>query len=159
MINGQSIGGPAHFIKRPQDADLLRLYNYWNTARGNRMLPRREDIDPSAIPKLLPHVFMYEVTADGGYSIRLAGEELVSFIGYNPRGQAAGSTMTSAGATGIVAVLDVVVGERAPKFRAGQAYWRPKATFRRFEGCFLPLSADGRDVNMVLGGLKFGNAA
>ena len=159
MINGQNIDSPARFIDQPLDADLARLYGYWNAARGERAMPRREDIDPSAIPKLLPYLFMYDVMPNGGYSIRLAGEELVRFIGHNPRGQPAGSTMTAAGAAGIVAILDVVVGERVAKFRAGQAYWRPKATYRRFEGCFLPLSADEREVNIVLGGLKFVAAA
>ena len=49
---------------------------------------------------------------------------------------------------------DAVATERAPKFRAGRAYWHPDKTYREFEACFLPLSADGETVDIILGGVK-----
>jgi hypothetical protein len=70
------------FISDPRDPYLRALYDYWNTVRGDRPRPKRADIDPTAIPKLLPHVMMYNVLPDGGgYDIRLVGEEVVALSG------------------------------------------------------------------------------
>jgi len=146
----------ATFIDAPRDPDLQALYNYWNGVRGKRPMPSRQDIDPMAIPKLLPFVFMYNVTAEGGgYTVRIAGEELIRFLGSNPKGHPAGSSMTQRGAMVLVKVLDAVAMERAPKFRAGKAHWRPEREHRDFEGCFLPLSSDGQTVDIIFGGVKF----
>jgi hypothetical protein len=49
------------------------------------------DIDPAAIPRLLPFTFMCTVLPDGIFTIRLAGEELLRFVEKNPIDQAAGS--------------------------------------------------------------------
>ena len=54
-----------------------------------------------------------------------------------------------------IEILDAVTGERMPKFRAGKAHWHPDKGYRDFEACFLPLSADGESVNIVLGGISF----
>src|SRR5580658_1065080 len=51
------------FINEPRDPNLHALYAYWNTLRGGRPLPRRADIDPTEIPKLLPQILMYDVVA------------------------------------------------------------------------------------------------
>jgi hypothetical protein len=149
----------AAYIDAPRDADIRALFEYWDAIRGDRVMPSRQDIDPTAIPKLLPCVFMYTVVADGGgYTIRLAGEELLALVGSNPTGQPAGSTMTPRGAETLIKVLDAVRMERVPKFRAGKAYWQPNREFRDYEGCFLPLSSDGQTVNIIFGGIKFPRA-
>jgi hypothetical protein len=144
----------AAFIDTPHDPDLRALHEYWDGLRGDRAMPSRQDIDPTAIPKLLPYVFMYNVVADGGgYSIRLAGEEVVRLVGHT--GRPAGSTMTPLGSATLITVLDAVTAERVPKFRAGKAFWHPDRMHQDYEGCFLPLSSDGKTVNIVLGGVKF----
>jgi len=56
----------AVFIDAPRDADLQALYEYWDTARGDHPMPRRADIDPSQIPKLLPYIIMYNAVSGGG---------------------------------------------------------------------------------------------
>jgi hypothetical protein len=118
-------------------------------------MPSRQDIDPTAIAKQLPYVFMYNVVADGGgYTIRLAGEEIVRLVGPSPTGRPAGSTMTPRGSATLIKVLDAVTAERVPKFRAGKAFWHPDRKYQDYEGCFLPLSSDGITVNIVFGGVK-----
>ena len=52
-------------------------------------------------------------------------------------------------------ILDAVTSERAPKFRAGKTHWQLDKTYGDFEACFLPLSADGETVNIVLGAISF----
>jgi hypothetical protein len=145
----------AVFIEAPRDPRIKALYDYWNALRGDRAMPARSDIDPTAIPGLLPYVIMYDVAADGGYTVRLVGEEVVRFVGSNATGRPAGATMPPRSAEMIVNILKTVTRERAPRFRAGKTHWQPEKTYRDFEACFLPLSTDGATVNIVLGGICF----
>jgi len=146
----------AGFIVAPRDPDLQSLYEYWDAQRRGRAMPSRGDIDPSNIPKLLQHIVLYDVAAPGGpYTIRLVGSQIEQFIGQNTTGRAAGSFMDEPTAARLVHILDAVVTERAPRFRAGAATWHPERLHRDFEACFLPLSADGNLVNMILGAIKF----
>lgn len=143
------------FISEPVDRNLRVLYGYWNALRGDRPMPRRADIEPAKIPKLLPYIVMYTVLSDGGYTIRLVGEEIVNFTGGNATGRPSGSSLPLRAAEILNKVLDTVVTERAPKFRAGKAHWQPDKSYRDFEVCFLPLSANGQDVDIVLCGIAF----
>jgi hypothetical protein len=146
----------AAFIDAPRDADLRALYEYWDKIRGDRAMPRRADIDPSDIPKLLPHIIMFGVGPEGGdYTARLVGEEVVRFVGQNITGRPAGSSMAPRAAEMMIKILDAVATERVPKFRAGKAHWHKDKTYRDFEASFLPLSSDGETVNIILGGVKF----
>jgi len=145
----------AAFIGAPRDARVKALYDYWDGLRLGRAMPARADVDPTAIPSLLPMIIMYDVPPNGGYTIRLVGEELVEFVGRNATGSLAGSVMPPRSAEVMIRILDAVTSERAPKFRAGKAHWLADKAYREFEACFLPLSADGHTVNMVLGGVSF----
>ena len=154
MVEAANSTPEAVFIDASRDPDLRALYEYWNRVRGDRAMPRRADIDPSEIPKLLPYIIMYNAAAGDGYTIRLVGEQVVRLNGINGTGRKAGSIMTPRGAEMMNRILDAVVTERAPKFRAGKVYWHPDKTYRDFEACFLPLSADGETVDIILGGVK-----
>jgi hypothetical protein len=145
----------AAYIDAPRDPRIVALYEYWNGLRAGRVMPSRRDFDPMAIPALLPYVIMYGATADGGYAVRLVGEEVVRFIGSNRTGNAAGEGMPPRAAAMMVKILEAVAGERAPKFRAGKAHWHADKSYRDYEACFLPLSADGKTVDFVLSGVSF----
>jgi hypothetical protein len=134
---------------------LVALYDYWRTKRGSRAMPSRSDIDPIEIPKLLPWIIMYDVLPVGGYAIRLLGEEIASFLGRDATGETASDVLTPRGAEMAVQVLDSTVAERAPKFRAGKAYWSAEKDYSDFEACFLPMSPDDRTVDIILGGVRF----
>ena len=145
----------AAYIDAPRDPRIKALYDYWNALRRGRAMPSRADIDPIEIPALLPYIIMYDVGASGGYTVRLVGEEVVRFVGQNLAGHPAGSTMPPRSAEMMVKILDAVTSERAPKFRAGKTHWQLDKTYGDFEACFLPLSADGETVNIVLGAISF----
>lgn len=148
-------GTEARFIDAPHDPLLRSLYDYWNKVRGTRKMPTRADIDPVEIPKLLPYILMYNATPGGGYTIRLVGEEVQRFVGRNATGESAGAVMNTRSAELIVSILDAVATERVPKFRAGKAHWLQDKAYREYEACFLPLSADGETVDIILGGVRF----
>lgn len=145
----------ATYIETPRDAMLVALYDYWKKKRGSRAMPSRSDIDPIEIPTMLPWIIMYDVLPEGGYAIRLMGEEVVSFLGRDATGETASEVLTPRGAEMAVRVLDGTVADRAPKFRAGKAYWSEEKSYRNFEACFLPLSPDDRTVDIILSGIRF----
>lgn len=63
------------------------LYNYWNTVRGDRLAPRRYEIEPSQIVPFLSETVILEDPSDA-CRIRLAGTRVCETLGDNLRGQA-----------------------------------------------------------------------
>jgi hypothetical protein len=64
------------------DPILESAYEYWRSKCGTRAMPRRRDIDPTEIPRLLPHIQITELL-EGGNRIRyrLAGTAIVDAYG------------------------------------------------------------------------------
>ena len=60
---------------------------YWSRIRGNRATPDQADIDPKALKRLLPIVFLLEARGDGGFIYRLAGTTLCDRLGGELRGR------------------------------------------------------------------------
>jgi PAS domain len=57
------------------DPRLQEAFDYWRQQLAGKAMPRRADIDPLDIPKLLPHVMVVEVLPSGRYRYRLIGTE------------------------------------------------------------------------------------
>ncbi len=148
------IGSEAIFLDAPCDPDLERLFRHWNAVRASRTMPTPQDIDLSAITNLLPYIFIYKISSDlRSYVVHFVGQELVRFVGGDLRGRRAGSAMPQYAAGLISQILDVVAAKRAPKFRAGKTHWHKDKPHHSFEACFLPLSSDGKTVNVILAGM------
>jgi len=62
-------------------AMLEELHRYWDSRRFGRLWPLRRDIDPMAIPRLLPNVFLADVMPDGRFRYRVFGTALVGLRG------------------------------------------------------------------------------
>ncbi len=62
------------------------LFAYWNTVRGDRVAPRRFEIEPSRIAGVLPETFILEREARGDYRFRLAGTRICEQFGREFRG-------------------------------------------------------------------------
>lgn len=59
----------------------VELLQYWNDVRGDRDLPRRDEIQPGDIRSLLPNVFILQTQPGGGAYFRLAGTHICSLFG------------------------------------------------------------------------------
>jgi hypothetical protein len=57
-------------------ATSRELYAYWNRLRRNRPAPRRGEIEPSDIRRLLADTFILEVADRDSFPVRLAGTRL-----------------------------------------------------------------------------------
>ena len=63
------------------------LFNYWNEVRGNRLAPRRFEIEPSRISTILAETFILERTDSRTYTFRLAGTRICEQFGMEFRGR------------------------------------------------------------------------
>jgi hypothetical protein len=146
----------AEDLAAPVDPILVRLFNYWQSKRGSRLMPSRADIDPTELRSLVYNVMLYDVIEPGRlYRIRLVGQAIVDFVGANNTGKMAADTMPPEAARRMIEILSSVVTNRAPRFRAGLAYWHRDKSYRKFEACFLPLSPDDLTVDKILAGNVF----
>ncbi|QPH53366.1 PAS domain-containing protein [Pontivivens ytuae] len=62
------------------------LGSYWERLRGDRLAPRRSEIDPRAFEDALEHMFILEDTAGAPLRIRLGGTRICDMMGMEVRG-------------------------------------------------------------------------
>lgn len=129
------------------------LFRYWQDKRGPRPYPARRDIDPLDIPRLLPSIFLVDIVdGDNGerdFHYRLVGTRIVEIEGEvtdrllsdlvprEPRYQELWQQYNNA-ADGIAS------------FRSEDMQWRDNEHIR-YEVFLLPLSSDGKQLDMLLG--------
>lgn len=146
----------ARFLDAPADPELAAFLALWEKRRGARAMPARADFDPGDFGRLLPNIALFDVEAgSGAFRTRLVGQEIVEFLGRNPKGEPPSASFTPEGGAMFERILGRVAQDKKPVFRTGDAYWSARRSYRKFEACFLPLSADGETVNMILGCIKF----
>ena len=82
-------GAPQPFTVPPLPADgsLLNLFkSYWDSARGDAVIPARTSIDPSHLDAALPFSFVAERVAPQTLRLRVAGHRLSQLLGMDARG-------------------------------------------------------------------------
>src|SRR5690606_24764284 len=62
------------------------LFHYWNAIRGTRRAPRRFEIEPARISRILPEAFILEQRDVDTYRFRIAGTRLCELFGMELRG-------------------------------------------------------------------------
>lgn len=137
---------------------LRRLLAYWRSKLAGRPMPARADLDPMEVRDLLPYLtllevepaplrFRYRLVGSDTYRLRegLAARELtgryVDEVDFH--------TSTTAAITAFIAAI--VERQRPAYRRVPYALGSPRAGMHHMLG--LPLSGDGRAVDMVLGGV------
>ena len=143
---------------RPTAKPLLRLTDYWRSKSKGGALPNRDAIDPTEIIIHLPWLFMADVVEGGvDYRYRVVGTSIVSANHRDVTGRSF-RELYGADATKLEGArlgFDLARGTGAPVYTRGRAFWRPDWTYDRFEAAFLPLSSDGRTVNIILGEIAY----
>ncbi|HEX9464812.1 MAG TPA: PAS domain-containing protein [Alphaproteobacteria bacterium] len=133
------------------DARLKEGYAYWQRKAGDRRMPRRADIDPTEIPKLLPHVMLVDVLEGGRYRYRLIGTENERAHGINATGRCLDEVLKGPEyKRHVLGLYDKVVGERRAVY-SECLFLSPEmgAAERHTKVLFMPLSEDGESVNLV----------
>ena len=133
------------------DARLEAAYRYWLRKAGERPMPRRADIDPAEIPKLLPDVMLVDVMPGRRYRYRLIGTENARAHGINATGRYLDEVLPGVEYKAhVIGLYDECVGERRALY-SECLFLSPgrQAPERHTKVLFLPLSEDGTSVNIV----------
>jgi hypothetical protein len=135
---------------------VREAYAYWRGKRDGAALPARADIDPVEIPRLLPYVSLVErEDGTGRYRYRLFGSALVEGLGRDPTGQYLDDVYPDFDGSRSKRYRDQVFEMGKPSHRIGRPSLRFPKDFFCVERLYLPLAADGRRVDMVMGVLVF----
>jgi hypothetical protein len=128
------------------------LYEYWGKIRGDRLMPRRQDIDPVDIWPLLPYLHLSEWHHNpDGVFFRIAGTELVATAGQEFRGRWLREiTPNPPDLEQVMNLYYRVIATRVPIFgRTDSSTLRLGVEF--FEWVLCPLSDDGKTVTHFFG--------
>ena len=114
-------------------------------------MARRADVDPTDIPKLLPHVMLVEVLPSGRYRYRLIGTENAEAHGMNATGRYLDEVLPGPEYKAHVLGLydECVRSRRALYSECLFISPQQRAPERHTKVLFLPLSEDGETVNQV----------
>ena len=138
------------------DPLLQRLYDYWSGKCGGRAMPSRSDIDPVDLSFMLGQILLIDVLrAPLRFHVRVHGTELARRAGYELTGKMLDELPLPEYRAMAERSLAKVVDTRAP-FRSLRDRTVDGRSLR-YEGLVLPLSRDGRDVGMLLVGMRYGD--
>src|SRR5579864_2837401 len=133
------------------DARLRQAHDYWRGKAAGRAMPRRADIDPTEIPKLLPDVMLVDVLPQGRYRYRLIGTENAQAHGMNATGRYLDEVLPGPEYKAhVIALYDESVASRRALY-SECLFMAPqqRAPERHTKVLFMPLAEDSDNVNMV----------
>ncbi|GGA80525.1 PAS domain-containing protein [Brucella endophytica] len=131
-------------MKHDGTAELLA---YWNRIRGKRPAPEQAEIEPGAIARQLPDIFILELPVDSDARFRLAGTRLCTVYGGELKNASFLSLWKAEDRTGIRQILQMVFEDK----RAAIIEQEGKSQSGRsaaFETLLLPL-ADSRLIGSM----------
>lgn len=133
------------------DPRLQEALDYWRSKSAGRPMPRRSDIDPIDIPKLLPHVMLVEVLQSGRYRYRLIGTENTDAQGVHATGRYLDEVLPGLDyKTHVLRLYDECVRSRRALYSECLFVSpRDRIPERHIKVLFLPVSEDGVTVNLV----------
>ncbi len=133
-----------------ESAAIRALFVYWSGKRRNGALPRRADVDPAEIPKLVPNIIIADIEYDPfRVRYRLAGTRIVAMTGYEFTGRYLDEIALPNDEGPFLECYRLACDSRAPVIT--RIKWRlgPNDA-AEYDVCFLPLSDDGSTVDKVL---------
>lgn len=132
---------------------LHDLHDYWKGKRGPWGLPRRRDIDPLEIPRLLKYLLLLDIETlePLRYRVRLAGTNFRQFFGRDLTGLSVDESQLDGGLALMCRDWREVLRLRQPRWASiRQHVGRDGMDHVRFTGLALPLSRDGKAADMLL---------
>jgi len=135
----------------PQIAGLHAL---WEAKRAGRTLPARADFDLWELKPWLGRTSLFDVldgalTDGADFRYRLIGSDIVADFDHDLTGEFVSRTSLAAGPEAALANLRAVVANCRPRWR-GDLVPCLDGTMLSGERLFLPLSPDGKTVDMIL---------
>jgi hypothetical protein len=136
-------------VVEPRHPVLQRLYSYWQERRGARAFPARRDVDPLDFSYALGHVSLIDVAYEPlRFRFRLVPSTIAHYLGYEATGKDVDAIPEPELRACLIASYTKVVAERRPLFSTAEPILDGRRW--RYEVAYLPLSADGTTIDMLM---------
>ncbi len=138
---------------------LRQLRDYWLALRGERTMPSRADIDPVHIPALLPHIVLVDVIgAPPVFRYRLVGTGVTEIANRDATGCILDESLYGNNTDRMLLAYRETVADGRPKAVREVVQFVQK-DWVRIEVLLMPLSADGQNIDMILGAVDMIDAS
>ena len=131
------------------DPGLARLFAYWEKKRGTRAFPARADIDPLDFAYLLGNIILVDIRYEPlRFRIRLFGSNLADRLNYDMTGRDLDEHPSAEFRATIAQEWQKTVESRQITHTMIDRWMDERRV--RYESLRLPLSSDGRIIDMLL---------
>lgn len=138
----------------PSHRSLKDLLAYWLAKKGDRIAPPRSAIHPEEIVTLLPYLALIDVVGEPArFRVRLFGTGLVAAYGRDITGKFLDEVDFDSVGKDLISHAAKVARECRPEVIWVVLKKRDEGRYIEYERIGLPLSEDGRTVNMLLWGV------
>lgn len=142
------------FDEKSLPKPLAQLYAYWQAKCGGRLMPSRADINPVEMQAFLPHTMLIDVITDDKNDIRfrtrLIGTHVVNGFGGEFTGKYLDDIELGDQRGSLIEACLYTVRKKKPAYLAGDLVRQSPAEFISYQRLGVPLSTDGKNVNMIL---------
>lgn len=138
------------------DPELRKLLSYWEQKREGRDMPSRDDIVPTAFPRLMPRMFMVRVEEGPSFVYSLVGNENVEAHGGNFTGMDVRDLDRKSSGYGasMHRFYAEIAAQRRPCAAEGSLQFVNRG-FCRFAAIYLPLAAADGKVSHIMGAAAY----
>ncbi|HWA51046.1 MAG TPA: PAS domain-containing protein [Dongiaceae bacterium] len=144
-MTGDAHGGHA----APQHADLVRLLEYWRRQRGDRLFPRRSDIDPVDFSFMLDRIALTEIHENPRrYRLRVVGSWWHRTMGLELTGTWIEDLPGVNQRRISIEAYERMIAARHPIVTVRDAWVDERKL--SYEIMHLPLSEDGEHISMII---------
>lgn len=133
-----------------ESAAIRALFNYWRSKCPEGGIPRRADIDPVEIPRLMPSLLIVDIEYDPfRVKYRLVGTRIVEMTGFEFTGKYLDEIALPNFEGPFEECYQVACETKSPVITRIKWSLSPDIV-AEYDVCFLPLSDDGETANMAL---------
>lgn len=130
-----------------------KLYNYWDSLRGNRTAPERREIDPTQIRSALANTFILEAGDHDQFNFRLAGSHICSTYCRELKSRSFNKLWHEKDNDAVETLIKAVTQDHAVAL-IGFMGSTQQGHSEQFECLLLPLRHNGATNNRILGALS-----
>lgn len=144
---------------KPESPLQWQALAYWRSKLAGRRMPSRKDIEPTEVPHLLANMVLVDVSHDPlDFKYRLIGTAIVDRIAFDYTGKRFAELEHQQPGSKVWETAVRVCSDQAPLI-SNIPYVGPDQWVRGYRDLYLPLSDDGRQVNMIMGVVEFQDAS
>ncbi len=151
---GRAKNGDQDFVLDPSlsavDPKIKQAISYWLSKRGDRLAPTRADMNAREIKAFLPHFQILEIVNGGpAYRPRLMGTAIVESMKEDVTGRLFDENTPRPAARRALRAVRWVMEHKKPLRTFAPRTAIEGQEFLSHESVFLPLSSDGKTIDMM----------